>query len=55
MKEYVEIIKGLLSGHDFSYKGNFFDFHNFPKLVDKETRHSNSFWLLWRQNAEVGW
>jgi alkanesulfonate monooxygenase SsuD/methylene tetrahydromethanopterin reductase-like flavin-dependent oxidoreductase (luciferase family) len=36
MKEYVEIIKGLLSGHDFSYKGNFFDFHNFPKLVDKE-------------------
>jgi len=36
MKEYVEIIKGLLSGHDFSYKGNFFDFHKFPKLVDKE-------------------
>ena len=34
MKEYTEIIKGLLSGEEFfSYKGKFFDFQDFPKLV----------------------
>jgi 5,10-methylenetetrahydromethanopterin reductase len=33
MKEYVEIIQGLLSGNDFSYKGKYFDFRDFPKLV----------------------
>jgi len=35
MKEYVDIIKGLLSGKEFSYTGKFFDFQDFPKLVDK--------------------
>ncbi len=33
MKEYVEIIRGLLSGRDFSYRGKYFDFKEFPKLV----------------------
>jgi 5,10-methylenetetrahydromethanopterin reductase len=33
MKEYTQIIKGLLSGNDFSYKGRFFNFHDFPKLT----------------------
>ena len=35
MKEYTEIIKGLFSGNDLSYKGKYFDFQNFPKLVPK--------------------
>lgn len=35
MKEYVEIIRGLLSGTDFSYHGKFFDFNDFPKLVPR--------------------
>ncbi|MDE1767012.1 MAG: LLM class flavin-dependent oxidoreductase [Thaumarchaeota archaeon] len=35
MKEYVEIIRGLLSGTDFSYHGKFFDFTGFPKLVSR--------------------
>ncbi len=33
MKEYVEIIRGLLSGQDFSYRGKFFEFVGFPKIV----------------------
>jgi 5,10-methylenetetrahydromethanopterin reductase len=35
MREYAEIIKGLLSGNDFSYKGTYFDFQGFPKLVSE--------------------
>ncbi len=35
MKEYVEVIRGLLSGKDFSYHGNFFEFKDFPKLVQQ--------------------
>jgi 5,10-methylenetetrahydromethanopterin reductase len=35
MKEYAEIINGLLSGNDFSYKGRYFDFQDFPKLVSE--------------------
>ncbi|MGA8912216.1 MAG: LLM class flavin-dependent oxidoreductase [Nitrososphaeraceae archaeon] len=33
MKEYTQIIKGLLSGNEFSYKGRFFHFQDFPKLT----------------------
>ena len=38
MKEYAEIIRGLLSGgksggDSFSYQGKFFSFENFPRLV----------------------
>lgn len=53
MREYTEIIKGLLSGEDFSYKGKYFDFQDFPKLVPKPS--NIPIWLLWRQNAEVSW
>lgn len=35
MSEYTKIIKGLLSGNDFSYEGKYFDFQGFPKLVPK--------------------
>ena len=35
MRECAEIIKGLLSGNDFSYKGTYFDFQGFPKLVSE--------------------
>ena len=35
MSEYTEIIKGLLSGDNFSYKGKYFNFQGFPKLVPK--------------------
>lgn len=35
MREYIDIIKGLLSGKEFSYTGKFFDFQDFPRLVDK--------------------
>ena len=35
MRECTEIIKGLLSGNDFSYKGRYFDFQGFPKLVSE--------------------
>jgi 5,10-methylenetetrahydromethanopterin reductase len=35
MKEYTQIIKGLLSGNEFSYKGRFFNFQDFPKLTPK--------------------
>jgi 5,10-methylenetetrahydromethanopterin reductase len=35
MREYTEIIKGLLSGNDLSYKGKYFNFQNFPKLMLK--------------------
>src|SRR5918912_244330 len=35
MKEYAQIIKGLLSGNDFSYKGKYFDFQDFPKPMLK--------------------
>ena len=38
MREYTEIIKGLLSGNDFSYKGKYFDFQDFPKLVPKPSK-----------------
>ncbi len=37
MKEYTDIIKGLLSGKKFSYTGKFFDFQDFPELLDKRT------------------
>ena len=40
MKEYVEIIQGLLSGNDFSYKGKYFDFQDFPKLVSEPSNIS---------------
>lgn len=33
MKEYTQFIKGLLSGDEFSYKGRFFNFQDFPKLT----------------------
>lgn len=36
MKEYTEIIRGLLSADkEFSYRGKLFNFHDFPKLVPK--------------------
>ncbi len=35
MKEYVEIIRRLLSGENVSYHGRFFDFDNFPKLTSR--------------------
>ena len=40
MKEYTEIIKGLLSGNDFSYKGKYYDFQDFPKLVSEPSNIS---------------
>jgi 5,10-methylenetetrahydromethanopterin reductase len=40
MKEYVEIIQGLLSGNDFSYKGKYFDIQDFPKLVPEPSNIS---------------
>lgn len=40
MKEYAEIIKRLLSGNDFSYKGRYFDFQDFPKLVSEPSNTS---------------
>jgi 5,10-methylenetetrahydromethanopterin reductase len=40
MKEYAEIIQGLLSGNDFSYKGKYFDFQDFPKLVSEPSNIS---------------
>jgi alkanesulfonate monooxygenase SsuD/methylene tetrahydromethanopterin reductase-like flavin-dependent oxidoreductase (luciferase family) len=40
MKEYVEIIQGLLSGNDFSYSGKYFDFQDFPKLVSEPSNIS---------------
>lgn len=40
MKEYVEIIQGLLSGNDSSYKGKYFDFQDFPKLVPEPSNIS---------------
>ncbi len=33
MKEYVTVLKGLLSGEDYSYRGDFFSFESFPKLT----------------------
>ncbi len=36
MKEYTEIIRGLLSADkEFSYRGKLFNFHDFPKLLPK--------------------
>jgi 5,10-methylenetetrahydromethanopterin reductase len=35
MREYVEIIRKLLSGKDTSYHGNIFDFKGFPRLSGK--------------------
>jgi len=35
MREYVEIIRLLLFGSDASYQGKFFQFHQFPRLVEK--------------------
>lgn len=36
MKEYTEIIRGLLSvDKEFSYRGKLFSFHDFPKLTSK--------------------
>jgi 5,10-methylenetetrahydromethanopterin reductase len=40
VKEYVEIIQGLLSGNDLSYKGKYFDFQDFPKLVSEPSNIS---------------
>src|ERR671938_859441 len=40
MKEYVEVIQGLLSGNNFSYKGRYFDFQDFPKLVSEPSNIS---------------
>ena len=34
MREYVEIIRLLLSGRDATYRGRFFQFNGFPKLVE---------------------
>ena len=35
MREYVEIIRLLLSGRDATYRGRFFQFNGFPKLVER--------------------
>ena len=35
MREYVEIIRLLLSGQEVSYQGQFFQFRGFPKLVEQ--------------------
>jgi 5,10-methylenetetrahydromethanopterin reductase len=35
MREYVEIVRLLLSGQDATYQGQLFQFHHFPKLVEK--------------------
>lgn len=35
MREYVQIIRLLLSGQDASYTGKFFQFQGFPKLVQR--------------------
>lgn len=35
MREYVEIIRLLLSGNEATYRGKFFQFNQFPKLVEK--------------------
>jgi len=35
MREYVEIIRLLLSGRDATYQGRFFQFNGFPKLVER--------------------
>ena len=42
MKEYVEVIQGLLSANDFSYTGRYFDFQDFPfpKLVSEPSNIS---------------
>lgn len=33
MKEYVTVLRGLLSGEDYTFRGKFFSFENFPKLT----------------------
>lgn len=38
MREYVEIIRLLLSGSDASYQGKFFQFNGFPKLGGEPLR-----------------
>ncbi len=38
MREYTEIIRGLLSGSDFSHRGEFFNFTDFPRLVPRPLR-----------------
>ncbi len=38
MREYVEIIRRLLSGEDPSYHGKLFNFENFPRLSSKPMR-----------------
>lgn len=35
MREYVEIIRLLLSGRDATYQGRFFQFNGFPRLVER--------------------
>jgi alkanesulfonate monooxygenase SsuD/methylene tetrahydromethanopterin reductase-like flavin-dependent oxidoreductase (luciferase family) len=55
MKEYTEIIKGLLSGEEFSYKGNFFDFQDFPKLVPEVLNIPILFGSSGDKNARAGW
>jgi len=35
IREYVEIIRLLLSGQDVSYQGQFFQFRGFPRLVEQ--------------------
>jgi len=38
MREYVEIVRLLLSGDDVSYTGRFFRFESFPRLVPQPLR-----------------
>jgi 5,10-methylenetetrahydromethanopterin reductase len=38
MEEFVEIIRGLLSGKPFSFDGKYFSFKDFPKLVPEELK-----------------
>jgi 5,10-methylenetetrahydromethanopterin reductase len=33
MKEYVKVLRGLLSGQTFSFGGEFFGAHNFPRMT----------------------
>ncbi len=35
MKEYVMVLRGLLSGQDYTYRGRFFSFESFPKLTSQ--------------------
>ncbi len=35
MKEYVKVLRGLLSGKDFSYRGEFYTSQRFPRLTSE--------------------